>query len=170
MRKRQQLESSVQTYRKLEGELDDCITLIELGEAEKDDATIAEGENALKKLDADAQRRGVEALLSGEADGNDCFLEIHAGAGGTESQDWASMLLRLYSRWAESRGYKVSIVEYSAGEEAGIKSALGDQRRERFRLAEDGERRAPPCPHLALQLERSPTHQLLVRLGVSGRR
>ena len=123
MRKRQQLESSVQTYRKLEGELDDCITLIELGEAEKDDATIAEGENALKKLDADAQRRGVEALLSGEADGNDCFLEIHAGAGGTESQDWASMLLRLYSRWAELRGYKVSIVEYSAGEEAGIKSA-----------------------------------------------
>ncbi len=101
MRKRQQLESSVQTYRKLERELDDCITLIELGEAEKDDATIAEGENALKKLDAEAQRRGVEALLSGEADGNDSFLEIHAGAGGTESQDWASMLLRMYSRWAE---------------------------------------------------------------------
>jgi peptide chain release factor 2 len=76
----------------------------------------------LKKLDDEAQRRSVEALLSGEADGNDAYVEVHAGAGGTESQDWASMLARMYMRWAEQRGYKVSTLEESAGEEAGIKS------------------------------------------------
>jgi peptide chain release factor 2 len=123
MRQRQQLDGSLSAFRKLEGEFEDSLTLIELGEAEKDSASIAEGEAALKKLDAEVQRRSVEALLSGEADGNDTYLEVHAGAGGTESQDWASMLARMYMRWAEKRGYKVSLIEESPGEEAGIKSA-----------------------------------------------
>ncbi len=122
MRQRQQLERAINAYRDLERGLEDGVTLIELGEAEDDDASIAEGEAMLKKLDEEAQRRSVEALLSGEADGNDTYLEVHAGAGGTESQDWASMLARMYMRWAEQRGYKVSTLEESAGEEAGIKS------------------------------------------------
>ena len=122
MRQRQQLERSINAYRDLERGLEDGVTLIELGEAEDDDASIAEGEAMLKKLDEEAQRRSVEALLSGEADGNDTYLEVHAGAGGTESQDWASMLARMYMRWAEQRGYKVATLEESAGEEAGIKS------------------------------------------------
>jgi peptide chain release factor 2 len=123
MRQRQQLEQAMQTYTKLERDLDDCVTLIELGEAEDDEATVDEGEAALSKLEEDAQRRFVEALLSGEADGNDTYLEVHAGAGGTESQDWAEMLTRMYTRWAEQRGFKVSLLEQSPGEEAGLKSA-----------------------------------------------
>ncbi len=123
MRQRQALERALNGYSKLERDLDDAITLIELGEGEDDQATVQEGEAGLRKLADDARRREVEALLSGEADGNDSYLEVHAGAGGTESQDWASMLLRMYIRWAEDRGYKVSVVEQSAGEEAGIKSA-----------------------------------------------
>jgi len=123
MRQRQQLERSINAYKKLERELDDSVTLIELGEAEDDEASVAEGEVQLKKLNEEAQRRSVEALLSGEADSNDTYLEVHAGAGGTESQDWASMLTRMYMRWAEERGYKVSLIEESPGEEAGIKSA-----------------------------------------------
>ncbi|KAB2940655.1 MAG: peptide chain release factor 2 [Hyphomicrobium sp.] len=122
MRQRQQLERSITAYEELQRGLDDGVTLIELGEAEDDDASVAEGEAMLKKLDEEAQRRSVEALLSGEADGNDAYLEVHAGAGGTESQDWASMLARMYMRWAEQRGYKVSTLEESPGEEAGIKS------------------------------------------------
>ncbi|MBX9592200.1 MAG: peptide chain release factor 2 [Hyphomonadaceae bacterium] len=123
MRQRQALERSITAFHKLERELDDAITLIELGEAEKDGATIEEGEAALRKLAPDARRQEVVALLSGEADGNDTYVEVHAGAGGTESQDWAQMLARMYMRWAEARDYKVSLVEESAGEEAGIKSA-----------------------------------------------
>ncbi|MFA6139207.1 MAG: peptide chain release factor 2 [Hyphomicrobium sp.] len=122
MRQRQQLERSINAYRDLERGLEDGVTLIELGEAEDDDASVAEGEAMLRKLNDEAQRRSVEALLSGEADGNDTYLEVHAGAGGTESQDWASMLARMYMRWAEQRGYKVATLEESAGEEAGIKS------------------------------------------------
>lgn len=122
MRQRQQLERSISIYQDLERGLDDGVTLIELGEEADDDASVAEGEAMLKKLDEEAQRRSVEALLSGEADGNDAYVEVHAGAGGTESQDWASMLARMYMRWAEQRGYKVSTLEESAGEEAGIKS------------------------------------------------
>lgn len=124
MRARQQLEQSIGSYKKLESDLDDALTLIELGEAEADAATITEGENALAKLENDARRREVEALLSGEADGMDTYLEVHAGAGGTESQDWAQMLLRMYMRWGERRGFKVALVDQSSGEEAGIKSAL----------------------------------------------
>lgn len=123
MRERQSLERQISSYRQLEGELEDAITLIELGEAEDDEATVAEGEEALRKLTEVAQKREIEALLSGEADANDAYLEIHAGAGGTESQDWAQMLARMYMRWAEDHGFKVSLIEESPGEEAGIKSA-----------------------------------------------
>ena len=123
MRQRQALERAMAGYKKLERELDDAVTLIELGESEDDAASVQEGEASLKKLAEEARRQEVEALLSGEADGNDTYLEVHAGAGGTESQDWAEMLSRMYIRWAEEHGYKVSLVEQSAGEEAGIKSA-----------------------------------------------
>ena len=107
----------------MERELDDQLTMIELGESEKDDKTVADAEAALKKLKAEVARRELEALLSGEADANDAFLEVHAGAGGTESQDWAGMLMRMYVRWAEAHGYKVDWLEESEGEGAGIKSA-----------------------------------------------
>lgn len=123
MRARQTLERQMSIYRQLEQELDDAVTLIELGEAEGDEATVAEGEAALKSLEQTAQKREVEALLSGEADANDAYLEVHAGAGGTESQDWAQMLLRMYMRWAERRGFNVKLIDESQGEEAGIKSA-----------------------------------------------
>ena len=123
MRARQQLEKQIGIYKQLSTELEDAVTLVELGEAEKDDATIAEGEALLKALSGSVAKREVEALLSGEADGNDAYLEVHAGAGGTESQDWAQMLLRMYMRWAEKRDYQVKLTDQSDGEEAGIKSA-----------------------------------------------
>lgn len=123
MRERQSLERAINSYESLERDLDDCVTLIELGETEGDKASVTEGEEQLAKLEADAQRRSVQALLSGEADGNDAYVEVHAGAGGTESQDWAQMLARMYTRWAEKAGYRVNLIEESAGEEAGIKSA-----------------------------------------------
>jgi peptide chain release factor 2 len=123
MRARNALERAIKGYKGLEQGLEDAIGLIELGEAEKDEATVLEGEEELKRLQADVKARQIEALLSGEADGNDSYLEVHAGAGGTESQDWASMLLRMYMRWAERRGYKVEVVDQSEGEQAGIKSA-----------------------------------------------
>jgi peptide chain release factor 2 len=122
MRQRQQLERSMAAYQSLERDLEDSVTLIELGETEGDDASIVEGGAQLRNIAEEAQRRSVEALLSGEADANDAYLEVHAGAGGTESQDWASMLARMYMRWAEDRGYKVKVIEESPGEEAGLKS------------------------------------------------
>jgi peptide chain release factor 2 len=123
MRSRQALEKQMTAFRTLERELDDAVTLIELGEAENDAASIAEGEAMLKKTVETAHVAEVEALLSGEADGNDTYLEVHAGAGGTESQDWAEMLTRMYMRWAQDKGYKVALIEQSTGEEAGLKSA-----------------------------------------------
>ncbi len=123
MRERMSLDKAISGYTKLQRDLDDAVTLIELGEAEGDESSISEGEGILRNLEETARRQEVEALLSGEADGNDTYLEVHAGAGGTESQDWAEMLTRMYIRWAEKRGYKVSMVEASAGEEAGLKSA-----------------------------------------------
>ena len=99
------------------------MTLIELGEAEGDAGTVQEGEEAIRAVQAEAARRQVETLLSGEADGNDTYVEVHSGAGGTESQDWANMLQRMYARWAERRKYKVELLEITDGEEAGIKSA-----------------------------------------------
>ena len=124
MRERQQLVDQIEGIRKLEGELDDAVTLVELGEEAEDEATVEEGRGQLKSLLAIAQKRQVETLLSGEADSNDTYLEVHAGAGGTESQDWAEMLMRMYQRWAEHRGFKVEIMGVSYGEEAGIKSGI----------------------------------------------
>jgi peptide chain release factor 2 len=123
MQERTALDEQLSALSRIDRELDDQITLIELGEAEKDQKTIAEAEDSLRNLKTEVARRELEALLSGEADANDCYLEVHAGAGGTESQDWASMLLRMYARWAEQHGYKVDYIEETQGEEAGIKSA-----------------------------------------------
>ena len=123
MRERQTLESALNTYAALETRLNDNIELMEMAEAEGEDEVIADAQAALEALRQDVQRQEVEALLSGEADANDCYIEIHSGAGGTESQDWAQMLMRMYMRWAERRGYKVDVVEVQDGEEAGIKSA-----------------------------------------------
>lgn len=123
MQERTALDDQLSALARIEQELDDQITMIELGEAESDQKTIAEAEAALRKLKTEVARRELEALLSGEADANDCYLEVHAGAGGTESQDWASMLLRMYARWAEQHGFKVDYIEETQGEEAGIKSA-----------------------------------------------
>jgi peptide chain release factor 2 len=123
MRERSALEDSIAAYRSLENDLDDALTLIELGEAEEDSESVAEAESQLAAVKARAEKRQLESLLSGEADANDCYLEINAGAGGTEAQDWAEMLQRMYTRWAEQHGYKVEWLEESPGEEAGIKSA-----------------------------------------------
>jgi peptide chain release factor 2 len=123
MRERDALEDQLGALKRIEQELDDQVTMIELGDEEGDESTVAEAEAALKRLKVEVSRRELEALLSGEADANDCYLEVHAGAGGTESQDWAQMLLRMYVRWAEQHGYKVDWLEESEGDGAGIKSA-----------------------------------------------
>jgi peptide chain release factor 2 len=123
MRERNQLAQLIDGVRKAEREFEDNVGLAELADAEGDQASLDEVQNALQVLALEAKRREYESLLSGEADINDAFLEVHAGAGGTESQDWASMLLRMYVRWAEQHGYKVEWIEESEGEEAGIKSA-----------------------------------------------
>ncbi|WP_156528550.1 peptide chain release factor 2 [Sinorhizobium glycinis] len=123
MRERQQLDDSIGNLRRFEQQLNDNIELIELGEEEGDAAIVSEAEEALRQLRHEAAKKQVEAMLSGEADQNDTYLEVHSGAGGTESQDWANMLLRMYSRWAERQGYKVELMEIQDGEEAGIKSA-----------------------------------------------
>ncbi|MDG4721308.1 MULTISPECIES: peptide chain release factor 2 [Thalassospira] len=122
MRERTQLDDAINGYKKLAQELEDNIGLIELGEAEDDAETVAEAEEGLRAIREIAAQRELESLLSGEADANDAYLEIHAGAGGTEAQDWASMMARMYYRWAESKGYKLEMLEESDGEEAGIKS------------------------------------------------
>jgi peptide chain release factor 2 len=123
MRERTQLQASLKRFRDVEGEFADTLGLIELGEAEGDASVVAEAEAGLRRLKDRVGKYELESLLSGEADGNDAYLEIHAGAGGTESQDWAEMLQRLYSRWAEAHGFKLEGIEESPGEEAGIKSA-----------------------------------------------
>ena len=122
MRERTQLEQFINEVRAIEQEVEDSITLIELGEADSDDGVLDEADGILETLRIRVAKRELETLLSGEADSNDCFLEIHAGAGGTESQDWAQMLARMYVRWAEAHNYKVEWLEESPGEEAGIKS------------------------------------------------
>ena len=123
MRERQKLADSIDGYKALAQELEDNKELIELGEMEDDADVVAEAEAALATLRDTAAEKEIEALLNGEADGNDTYLEINSGAGGTESCDWASMLARMYTRWAEQRGYKVELQSFTAGEEAGIKSA-----------------------------------------------
>ena len=123
MRERQQLDESINGVKAIEQQLRDNIELIEMGEEEGDDSVVKDAEDALKAVKVEAARKQVEAMLSGEADTNDTYLEVHSGAGGTESQDWANMLLRMYTRWAERSGYKVELLEVHDGEEAGIKSA-----------------------------------------------
>ncbi len=123
MRERQELEARINRIRDFEQKLADNIELIEMGEAEGDDEIVAEAESAIEDMHREMAKLELESLLSGEADANNAYLEIHAGAGGTESQDWASMLLRMYVRWAEQHGYKVDVIEELKGEEAGIKSA-----------------------------------------------
>ena len=122
MRERQALMDAMAVYQGIDGDLKDNLELIELGEAEGDAEIVTEAEASLRSLQVRAAEKEVEALLDGEADGNDTFLEVNAGAGGTESCDWASMLARMYVRWAEKKGYKVELQSMSEGEEAGIKS------------------------------------------------
>ena len=123
MRERNQLASQLDGVRKLEAEVADTLELIALAEADDDDAMVVDGIATLRAVAQEAKRREIESLLSGEADANDCYIEINAGAGGTEAQDWAEMLMRMYTRWAEQRGYKVQLLDEGEGEQAGIKSA-----------------------------------------------
>ncbi|WP_110569624.1 peptide chain release factor 2 [Komagataeibacter sucrofermentans] len=123
MRERTMLAGQIEGVQRLEADVNDTIELVELAEMEGDEAVVAEALGNLRALAEEAKRRETESLLSGEADSNDCYLEVNAGAGGTEAQDWAEMLLRMYTRWAEQHGYKVTMMESSEGEQAGIKSA-----------------------------------------------
>jgi len=122
MRERNELEERLDGVKALDNQLEDALTLVELGESENDEPTEKEGIDALKATLAEAKRRQLEALFSGEADGNDTYIEVHSGAGGTESCDWARMLFRMYSRWAERKKFKVEVLEETAGDEAGLKS------------------------------------------------
>lgn len=123
MKERTRLDNQIQGVKDIEQTLEDSVGLIELGEEEGDEEVVKEAEATLEELKVQVERRQLESLLSGEADGNDAYLQVNAGAGGTESQDWAEMLLRMYTRWAEQHGHKVGLLEKSGGEEAGIKSA-----------------------------------------------
>ncbi len=123
MRERSRLADQTEGVRRMEQSVADALELIELAEAEGDAATADAAVADLHALATEAKRREIESLLSGEADQNDAYIEVNAGAGGTEAQDWAEMLLRMYQRWAEQHGYKVALTEQSDGEEAGIKSA-----------------------------------------------
>jgi peptide chain release factor 2 len=123
MRERRRLDEAISATRAIQTEMDDTVELMEMAEGEGDIAMVDEGCAALAALAERADRDKVAALLAGEADGNDTYVEVNAGAGGTESQDWAEMLSRMYTRWAERRGFKVELIDYHAGEQAGIKSA-----------------------------------------------
>ena len=123
LRERNHLQEVMEGYERLERDFSDNMELAAMAEAEKDDAMLAEAEKTLGDVAAQLRKLEIESLLSGEADANDCFLEINSGAGGTESQDWAEMILRMYIRWAGKRGYKTEIMDETRGEEAGIKSA-----------------------------------------------
>jgi peptide chain release factor 2 len=123
MRERRRLDEAISATRSIERDMADTVELIELAESEGDEELAVEGVKVLSDLAAKSGRDKVSALLAGEADGNDTYIEVNAGAGGTESQDWAEMLSRMYTRWAERRGLKVELVDYHAGEQAGIKSA-----------------------------------------------
>ena len=123
MRERTRLDDAMTVIQEAEVELSDTLELVELAEMEDDESIVEDAVESLKALQDKMKRAELEALLSGEADGNDSYLEIHSGAGGTESQDWASMMTRMYTRWANARGFKVEVIEEQAGEEAGLKSA-----------------------------------------------
>jgi peptide chain release factor 2 len=122
MKDRTYLEDRLTNYQELEFDIKDNISILELADAENDHDLLEEGKNKLEELYISIKKTELETLLSGEADINDCFLEINAGAGGTESQDWAQMILRMYSRWAEKQHYKISIMDENQGDEVGIKS------------------------------------------------
>jgi peptide chain release factor 2 len=124
MRERTHLDNAIKGFRELEQGLKDNIEMIEMAGSEGDQSLVAEAENNLFALKSTARQRELESLLSGEADRNDAYLEVNAGAGGTEAQDWAEMLLRMYVRWAEQHGYKVEMLDESPGEAAGLKSAV----------------------------------------------
>ncbi|GBQ30573.1 translation peptide chain release factor 2 [Gluconacetobacter sacchari DSM 12717] len=123
MRERTLLAGQVEGVLRLEADVRDTLDLVELAEMEGDEAVLKDAMRMLRDLAEEAKRREIESLLSGEADSNDCYMEVNAGAGGTEAQDWAEMLLRMYTRWAEQHGYKVTLMESSEGEQAGLKSA-----------------------------------------------
>ena len=123
MTERRRLDEAISATRSIEIDLAETSELIEMAEAEGDEAMASEGVAALRTLAEKAERDKVAALLSGEADNNDTYIEVNSGAGGTESQDWASMLQRMYQRWAEKHGYKVEVIDFHSGEQAGIKSA-----------------------------------------------
>ncbi len=123
MKERQRLDEAIAGIRALEQSLSDSIELIEMGEEEGDASIVKEAETTIRALQKEVAQRQIDTLLSGEADSNDTYLEVHSGAGGTESQDWASMLLRMYMRWGERAQMKVEVLEQNSGEEAGIKSA-----------------------------------------------
>ncbi len=123
MRERTKLDDALTGFRSTETDYADTVELIELGEAEGDEAVVEEAIEVLRGLAKSVGKQQLESLLSGEADGNSCYLEVHAGAGGTESQDWAEMLLRMYQRWSDQHDYKVDLIDESPGEEAGLKSA-----------------------------------------------
>jgi peptide chain release factor 2 len=122
MRERTQLDQKINAVREIERDLADNLGLIEMGEAEGEPSIVKEAEATLNSVKELAAKRELESLLSGEADPNDCFIEVNAGAGGTEAQDWAEILLRMYTRWAEQHHYKLTLIDESRGEEAGIKS------------------------------------------------
>jgi peptide chain release factor 2 len=122
MRERQKLDTSLSAVRRLENELADATGMIGMAEAENDAAMVVDAEKSVLALQTHAEKLRLQSMLSGEADGNDSYLEIHAGAGGTESQDWAAMLFRMYTRWAEQHGYKLQLIEESEGEAVGLKS------------------------------------------------
>ena len=122
MKDRTYLEGRLTNYQELEFDIKDNISILELAEAENDNDLLEEGKNKLEELYISIKKTELETLLSGKVDINDCFLEINAGAGGTESQDWAQMILRMYSRWAEKQQYKISIMDENQGDEVGIKS------------------------------------------------
>jgi len=123
MRERMRLAGAIEGVQRLEREVADTVELLEMAEAEGDEAMVADGLGALQRLAGEAKRREIESLLSGEADANDAYVEINAGAGGTDAQDWAEMLMRMYMRWAEQHGHKVQLIEATEGEQAGLKSA-----------------------------------------------
>ncbi len=130
MRERTRLDGQISGVRKLETDLSDQIELIEMAEAENDNDLVAEAESALLALKNDVRAREMESLLSGELDGNDCYLQVNAGAGGTEAQDWGGMIARMYMRWAEQHDYKITIMDKQEGEVAGIKSVIFEIRGE----------------------------------------
>ena len=159
MRDRQRLADALEGYQGLARELADQRELIELGEAEGDEAVVADAEAAIRALRDQAAQREIEALLDGEADGNDTFLEVNAGAGGTESCDWAAMLARMYVRWAEAHGMKVELIAESPGEEAGIRSVtyqINGLNAYGWLKTEIG--RAPAGAHLAVRFSAARRH------------